>query len=132
MKKYQILVKGIVKNLDQFLIVERWYNDRIQDPFQWEFIDGEVLFGESPEKAVQRLVVENTSLHVQVDRPLYTWSFMKGEVFTVGISYLCLTGEEQVLLSEELNSFQWVTREELGQYIKNPSVLSDINKAELE
>lgn len=132
MKKFQILVKGIVKNLDQFLIVERWYNDRIQDPFQWEFIDGEVLFGESPEMAVQRLVVENTGLHVQIDRPLYTWSFMKGEVFTVGISYLCLTGEDQVLLSEELNSFKWVTREKLGQYIKNPSVLSDINKAELE
>ena len=29
MEKYRILVKGIVKHDDQFLIVEHWYDDRI-------------------------------------------------------------------------------------------------------
>ena len=41
MSKYRILVKGIVKKDNKFLIVERWYDDNIAAPYQWEFIDGE-------------------------------------------------------------------------------------------
>lgn len=131
MQKYQIIVKGIVKYLDNFLVVQRWYNDRVQDPFQWGFLDGEINFGEEPDKAVQRVVFENTGLQVQIDRILYTWSFMKGDVFTIGISYLLLANSQEVILSEELNSYEWTTRDNLPKYIENTSIIQDIDKAEL-
>ena len=51
MKKYGIKIKSIVKCNDKFLIVERWYDDRIEEPYQWEFLDGEAEFGESPDVA---------------------------------------------------------------------------------
>ena len=50
MDKYRIIVKGIVKSLDKYLIVEKWFDDRIQDPYQWGFIDGAINFGESPNR----------------------------------------------------------------------------------
>lgn len=72
MSKFRVLVKGIVQYQDSYLAVERWYDDRIFDPYQWEFIDGEMEFGETPEKAVERIVAEKTGVAVQVNKPLYT------------------------------------------------------------
>ena len=51
MNKYRILVKGIVQKGNRYLTVEKWYDDNIVEPYQWEFIDGEAEFGESPDKA---------------------------------------------------------------------------------
>ena len=69
MSKFRVLVKGIVQYQDSYLAVERWYDDRIFDPYQWEFIDGEMEFGETPEKAVERIVAEKTGVAVQVNKP---------------------------------------------------------------
>ena len=44
MSKFRVLVKGIVQYQDSYLAVERWYDDRIFDPYQWEFIDGCLLY----------------------------------------------------------------------------------------
>lgn len=40
MNKYRILVKGIVQKGNRYLTVEKWYDDNIVEPYQWEFIDG--------------------------------------------------------------------------------------------
>lgn len=131
MEKYKIMVKGIVQYNDKYLLVERWYDDRIVDPYQWEFIDGKLEFGEIPEKGVLSLIFDNTGLSVQISRILYTWSFMVGDVCNIGISFLCISTQEDVILSEELHDFKWVTKEDLGNYIDNQAVLADIERAEL-
>ena len=66
--RYRILVKGIVQKDNKFLIVEKWYDDNIVDPYQWEFVDGEAEFGESPDAAVVRIIQEQTGLTSVVDR----------------------------------------------------------------
>lgn len=76
MNKYRILVKGIVQRDNKYLAVEKWYDDNIMEPYQWEFIDGEAEFGESPDKAVVRTIQEQTGLITEVDRVLYTWTFL--------------------------------------------------------
>ena len=81
MNAYRILVKGIVKKDDRYLIVEKWYDDNIMDPYQWEFLDGEAEFGESPDVAVVRMIQEQTGLTAEIDRILYTWTFMVGSTF---------------------------------------------------
>ncbi len=131
MDKYRILVKGIVQYNDRYLIVERWYDDRIMNPYQWGFIDGAVEFGESPDKAVVRLVHENTGLTVEISKILYTWSFMIGEECNIGISYLCLGSIDEIYLSEDLHSYKWITKEEFDDYIENKAIIEDINRAEL-
>lgn len=131
MGKYKMLVKGIVSYEDKYLIVERWFDDRIVDPYQWGFIDENLEFGESPDKGVLRIVEENSGLITTIDKILYTWSFMVGDICNIGIAYSLLAFNDTVLLSEELNAYKWVNREEINEYVKNESVLHDIEKAEL-
>lgn len=130
MEKYHILVKGIIKCGEKYLIVKKWYDDRVSEPYQWEFIDGAIEFGEKPENAVTRLVLEQTGLTTTIDRILYTWSFFTGDVFNIGISFLCLASMDEVVLSEELTDFRWISRGEMEDYISK-KVLTDIERVEL-
>lgn len=130
MEKYRILVKGVVQYEDRFLVVQRWFDDRLSDPYQWGFVDGPIEFGEEPEKAVLRLVFEQTGLSAATDRILYTWSFMTGDVFNIGISYLCRVSNNDVILSEELVNSKWIMKEEFERFLDS-RVLEDIEKAEL-
>lgn len=129
MEKYRILVKGIVRHEDKYLTVERWYDDRIFDPYQWEFLDGEIEFGETPEAAVTRMIQEKVGLSVEVAKPLYTWGFTAGEVCTCGIAFLCDSLSAATVLSEELHDSRWVTKDEISQVITNPSVVEDIKRS---
>ena len=133
MQKYKIMVKGIVQHMDKYLIVERWYDDNISSPYQWDFVDGSVNFSESPDEAVLRIIEEQTGIIADMDRILYTWTYMVGEVCNLGISYLCLTGMsgDVVAVSENLRDYKWIERDEFNEYIYNKRVLEDLKKAEL-
>ena len=133
MNKYRILVKGIVQRDNKYLAVEKCYDDNIMVPYQWEFIDGEAEFGESPDKSVVRTIQEQTGLITEVDRVLYTWTFMIGSECNLGLAYLCLTeqNEDEVVLSEELNDAKWIDYMDFEKYIHNKRMLEDLEKAEL-
>ena len=130
MEKYRILVKGIVQYEDKYLVVRRWFDDRLLEPYQWGFIDGTIDFGEAPDKAVLRCINEQTGLSATIERILYTWTFTTGETFNIGISYHCRVTFDEVVLSEELNESNWITKEELETYIDR-RVLNDIEAAQL-
>lgn len=126
-----IRVKGIIKQDDKYLVLKRWVDDRIVEPFVWEFIDCEIEKGEGPDQAVLRAVHEAVGVDGEIVRPLYTWSQMIGDIQCVGITYLCQLSVDDgsLMLSEEYRGFEWITEEELPVYIDNPNVLKDIKKA---
>ncbi len=130
MEKYRILVKGVVQYEEKYLTVCRWFDDRVSEPYQWGFIDGAIEFGEEPEKAVLRLITEQTGLPATLDRILYTWSFMTGDVFNIGISFLCRVTFDEVVLSEELVDTRWLYKEELEGTIDR-RILDDLEEAQL-
>lgn len=129
MNKYRILVKGIVKSDDKYLIVKKWYDDRILEPYQWEFVDGVLEFMEDPDKAVIRSIQEQTGLSATIDKILYTWTFMLGDVFNIGISYLCMAPMDEIVLSEDLVDFQWINRDEMEAYQISTKILEDLERA---
>lgn len=131
MEKTVVKVKGMIKKQGKFLLVKRWYDDRIPDPFMWEFIDGNISFGEAPEDAVIRLIAENLGVDGAVIRPAYTWSVLVGETQILGIAYICQVENESFTLPEELGDFAWVTQEEFEDYIDNVNVLKDLQGKEL-
>lgn len=133
MNRYRILVKGIVQREDRFLTVEKWYDDNIMNPYQWEFVDGVAEFGESPDVAVVRVIQEQTGLITVVGRVLYTWTFMIGSECNLGLAYLCLTEneEEDVRLSEELHDAKWVSSLEFDDLISNKRMLADLQQADV-
>ena len=126
-----IRVKGIIKQGDKYLVLKHWMDDRIVDPFVWEFVDCELEKGETPDQAVLRGVHEAVGVDAEIVRPLYTWAQMIGDIQCVGIAYLCrfAMDEGSLMLSEEYSGFEWITEEELPIYIDNPNVLNDIKKA---
>ena len=130
MDKYRILVKGVVHYEEKYLTVCKWFDDRVSEPYQWGFIDGAIEFGEEPEKAVLRLITEQTGLPATLDRILYTWSFMTGDVFNIGISFLCRVTFDEVVLSEELVDSRWLYKEELEGTIDR-RILDDLEEAQL-
>lgn len=133
MGKYRILVKGVIQKDNKYLVVEKWYDDNIANPYQWEFIDGEAEFGESPDAAVVRIIHEQTGLNVVIERILYTWTFMIGSECNLGLAYQCLTDQEyeNVILSEELRDAKWLETDEFADYIKNQRILDDLENAEV-
>lgn len=122
-------VKGIIKKDDRYLLLKRWVDDRIPDPFVWEFIDAEVNHGEAPDDTVLRAISEQLSVEGKIEKIEYTWSSMLGDTHCVGIAYICSitkADEANIVLSEEFGEWIWVTREEIPNYIENQYVLKDL------
>lgn len=128
--KCLVKVKGIVKYRDQYLLVKRWYDDRVPDPFQWEFIDGYVEYKESPDDAVRRSVLQDTGIDAGISDVLYTWSYMIGDTHCIGIAYLLEVFEDEVILSENLGDYEWAYKEDFKKFIESKAVLSDLAKVD--
>ena len=108
-------------------------DDRIPDPFVWEFIDGEVSFGEAPDDCVLRLIRDRLGVDGTIERVVYTWSMMLGDTHGIGIAYVCNTDsdESQFVLTEEYGGFDWIERDQFEYYIENRYVLKDLEGVEL-
>jgi len=124
----RIVVKGIIKRGDKYLLIKKWYDDRINEPYQWEFVDGYVAIGDSPDDAVDQIVSDKTYLLVQNKKILYTWSYQVGDTGYVGLAYLCEVESDIVILSEEIQEYRWVNPEEFPDYITNHAILRDVQR----
>ena len=124
-----VRVKGIIKKNDKYLLIKRWVDDRIPDPFVWEFIDAEVNHGEAPDDTVRRAIRELLSVEGKIEKIEYTWSSLLADTHCVGIAYLCSIKEEDeanIVLPEDYGEWAWVSRDEFTHYIENQYVLQDL------
>ena len=131
MNNMYVRVKGIVKKEDEYLVLKRWVDDKIPDPFVWEFIDGEINHGESPDDAIKRIVHESMGVDCGISKLIYTWSNMIGDTQCVGIAYLLNVEDEDFNLHEDFGEWAWITRDEFEYYIENRYVLKDLDGVEL-
>jgi len=132
MKKYNLMVKGIVYKQDEYLLLRTWRDDKVSaTPYEWVFVDGKLEYPEGLDAAVLRLVKEQTGLDVMIDRLLYTWSFLVGETCNVGVSYSCMAFNDDIILSEDFSEYKWVKKEMIANYIDNKMVIEDLKKAEI-
>ena len=125
------MVKCVVNYGSDYLLLKKWYDDRIDDPFQWEFAEGEVEFGESPERAAERIVAETSGLTAEAAKPLYTWQYMVGDVSNIGICYLLYAHDMNTVISEEYTEAAWIDRFGFADYIQNKKLLNDIERSDL-
>ena len=132
MENIYLRVKGIIKQDDKYLLIKRWVDDRIPDPFLWEFVDAEVNYGEAPDEAVIRAIEEILSVEGRIERIVYTWSNMIGDSQCVGIAYICsLEDDSSIILGEEYGEWEWVERDQFPEYIETKYVLNDLEGLEL-
>lgn len=126
MNKFGIKIKGIVKKDDKFLVLQKWYDDRITEPYQWEFVDGDLEYGIAPDAYVKQMISDATGLDAVIDSIPYTWTYTLGDMQIVGITFLCHVDSDMVILSEAVSDFKWVSASELTEYIENKGVLDDL------
>ncbi|MCR4690214.1 MAG: NUDIX domain-containing protein [Lachnospiraceae bacterium] len=121
-------IKAIVEQNGQYLILKHWVDDRIVDPYSWEFLDTELERGESPEQAALRVVMDNTGVSAKIADTLYTWTNMLGDHQIVGIAFLVHLDEEDPELSigEDYCGYKWITPDQFSAYIDNRNVLQDL------
>lgn len=132
MEKIYLRVKGIIKQDDKYLLVKRWVDDRIPDPFLWEFVDAEVNYGEAPDEAMLRAIGEILSVEGKIERIVYTWSNMIGDSQCVGIAYICsIEDDSSIVLGEDYGEWEWVERNQFPEYIENKYVMNDLEGVEL-
>lgn len=125
--------KGIVKKDGKYLVIKRWVDDLIPDPYIWEFVDGEISHGESPDDGVCRLIQETLGVEGKIEKIIYTWSLMLGDIQCVGIAYLCTieADDSSFVLPEDYCEWKWIDRDDFSSYIENRFVLRDLEGVEL-
>ena len=130
-RRFFIAVKALLFDQGKFLLVKRSDKARGEHHY-WELPGGRMEFGETPENALQRELMEETGLSAILLCPLQTWNFFREEeTQIVGITFLCKAETNKVQLSSEHDAFAWVRFEALTQYNIVPTVLSDLNKLEI-
>lgn len=129
MDRYRIKVKGIVKYNDEFLIIQKWLDDRIDEPYQWSFLDTVMENGETPETMAVRYIHECTGMNPEYVTIPYTWTYSLGDNRYLGVAVLCKVDSELVVLSEDICGYKWVKGEELKEYIDYQGIIDDMTRA---
>lgn len=112
-ERQQVAVGGaIFKENGELLFVRRTLNDEFM-PGVWEIPGGGTEFGEKPEQALKREIMEECGIEIKVGKPVIVSDYYierNGEkVQRVEIIFICelLGRNPKVVLSDEHDSFAW-------------------------
>lgn len=87
-------------------------NCNSEHPFQWEFPGGKINIAESPENCIQREIMEELALEIEIlgtMKPIkYDYGFKNIKLFP----FLCSIKKGKIQLNEH-NDFMWIEFEEL-------------------
>jgi 8-oxo-dGTP diphosphatase len=107
------------------LIARRHPNHPNGDGGMWEMPSGRLEMGESLERGLNREVKEETSLEITIDAPVATWCLPERPL--VGVVFACTYKSGEVRLTAEHTEHNWVTPQELLQYMTKPSMVASVN-----
>lgn len=123
MKAYQqVCTSGFLLNTEgKVLVVKRSDNDDFL-PGLWELPGGGTEIGEHPPIGLVREFKEETSLKIEVNKPLYVADyFMEKDtekIHRVEIFFLCTMSnlDKKVVLSHEHSDYKWLSQDELKNF----------------
>lgn len=114
--RFGIAVKAAILRGHRLLVLSKSSTGAASDPDPGVRIDlpgGRIQFGESPVEALRREVAEETGLQIEPIAPLQVWHYVQQRFQLVGIDYLCEYKSGEVVLSDEHDTFAWLTEQEL-------------------
>lgn len=123
-KKTIFVFKGILFDKDNRVLIDN-RKEEILDVAngKWEVPGGKIEFGESPEEAVKREILEETGYSVKVNEIIpYSnvsmWEYSDYKQHTVLFFYICeLENEEHIEIQDNrINTYKWITEHELTDY----------------
>lgn len=109
--------KVMVVHEGRVLILRRSATD-ISSPGAWEFAGGRIEFGETPEQAAQREVLEEAGIEAEIGRILFANSFVRtSDRQVLVLSYLGCAKTDKVVLSFEHEDYRWAGKKQLQQLL---------------
>ena len=127
--QYFLAVKGIIRRNDGKILVLKRSGKDDHKPGVWETVGGGMEREETPQEALVREILEETSLQVVVGEPFTVFTFKKdtGE-FKVGITFLCEYVSGGVRLSDEHSEYTWIDPKEFADMESVPSLHEEIDR----
>lgn len=113
-EKYFFVVpqKSIIRDGDKYLIIKRSPNAHTY-PEHWDFPGGRLESGEDIQEGLEREVLEETGLKVDVKKPVFIFQEILNGHPTVFIVHDCKKLSDEVKISHEHTDFKWATKEEI-------------------
>jgi 8-oxo-dGTP diphosphatase len=122
MGKNQItIVVAIIRNENGDVLLARRNEPGLKDAHdKWEFVGGGIEFGENPEEALKREVLEEAGVEVEITRllPKIFSVMLNKETQVIVMSYECkiISGELKAGLDQEIAELKFVPLKEVKNY----------------
>lgn len=107
-----LVVKGIIFNRhhNHILLVRRSDDDSV-GANTWENAGGNIEYGESPEEAMKREIMEETGITEITIKNIAYVTLVDDTIPYLIIAYICESQTETVTMSHEHKSFIWADKE---------------------
>ena len=113
---FHVTVKGIVAYQGKMLLLKKVKPSKDNYGY-WELPGGGMESGETPTEAIQREILEETGLNVDVEGVVSTFHVKRKDKEIVGLIFLCHARDMHVQLSEEHTEYVFVSQEETENYL---------------
>lgn len=113
-KAQKIGVSAFISRDDKVLLLKRSESEKAFPDF-WELPGGKVEFGETPEDALKRELLEEAGIEIKVSNPYTCFSYIFNEKHYIDIQFLCETRDKTIKLSEEHSKYTWILKNKISK-----------------
>ena len=120
-KRQTITVCAFIRDNGKVLIAKRAATKKFL-PDKYELLGGHVEFGETPEEALKRELIEEMKISIAVEMPFYAFTYLTDDNKThcVEIDYFARlepADQEIKLNPEDHSEYRWITESEVSKYL---------------
>lgn len=130
---FALAAKAVIIRDDKALVLRRSEKEirksYVNKNEPWDLPGGSVRYSENSLEALVREIKEETSLKVRIIKPIRVFDAIKSRVHMTILIYLCEYRCGEVVISDEHESYYWVTPAEAEQMKLPVWMIKDINLA---
>lgn len=127
--KTKVVAIGLIENDNNEFLISLRHEPKIKEAnMKWDFVGGAIDFGETPQEALGREVMEETGLDVEVGEMLpmcysKVWKHDDFKIHAIVVCYHCklISGELKIGVYK-IKDLRWIKKEEFKNHEFLPSI----------